>query len=135
MSNKSSIIIQTIKALRLARGYSQEELADRLSVDLKTYSNWETGKVQMTIEKINRIASALNVDPREIWDDTKWVSKPYKLNDNIVSEESVQYLKPVNTDVEQLQNEIMILKEQNLALTRAYNELFEKKRELSKVTP
>ncbi len=133
-------VLTKIREFRKSKGYSQEQLADLLNIEQKTYSNWERGRTDMTIQNLQKIALALNIDVKELWDESKWISKPAikqydppVSSENGVSEDSNPYLLSSKTNVAELQKEIMMLKEQNLALTRAYNELFEKKRESKSV--
>lgn len=67
-----------IKALRKAKGLSQEQMAEKLSVQQATYSSWETGKVDLTIGNIERIAAALEVDLKAIWDPDQFEKKDWK---------------------------------------------------------
>jgi transcriptional regulator with XRE-family HTH domain len=122
-------VLTKIREFRKLKGYSQEQLADLLKIEQKTYSNWERGRTDMTLQNLSRIATALEIDVKELWDDEKWISKPYKPGDKDIvatylNEDSPHYKEGLNSD---LKKDIEQLKEQNLALTRAYNELYEKK--------
>lgn len=55
------IFSDRIKALRLRRGLSQEQLADLLGVRKGTVGNWESGQNGATIGRIRKIAKKLNV--------------------------------------------------------------------------
>lgn len=48
-----------IRELRMAAGLSQQAVADRVGVAKMTISALETGKMQLTLEYMRRIASAL----------------------------------------------------------------------------
>ena len=123
-------IIAKIRSFRQNLGYSQQYMAEKVGVDIRTYGNWERGTNEITISNLKKIADVLNIELAEIWDQTKWVSKPFTQEDkHLILEETVApYYSKSNTDqTERLIREVEILKEQNLALTRAYNELFEKK--------
>lgn len=43
-------------------GYSQQYIADYLSVDRTTYTKYETGVSQMDYEKLAKLANLFNVD-------------------------------------------------------------------------
>ena len=60
------IISKNIKALRLERGWTQQEMADMLFVTRQTVSNWENGKALPDVETLLKIAEKLNVDVNEL---------------------------------------------------------------------
>ena len=55
-----------IKELRKARKVTQQDFASRLSVDVKTVSNWERGETTMSAEQLWNCAVALDSDPNTI---------------------------------------------------------------------
>lgn len=69
-----------IKRLREQRGYSQEVLAERIGVSLRTIRNWEAGRVPRKIEHYAMLAQALNCDV------TYLIDGPEKQAQNIVNE-------------------------------------------------
>lgn len=123
-------ILHNIKAIRNAKGLSQQVIAQRIGIDLRTYSNWERGVIELNLTNINKIATALEIDVKEIWDENKWVSKPFDRVKELAKadEPSVIGVIPEQCKkfVDILRNEVATLKEQNIALTRAYNDLFDK---------
>ena len=56
-----------VRAIRLQRGFSQEELAARSAVHQTYLSGVERGKRNATVLVLGRIASALAVDVRELF--------------------------------------------------------------------
>lgn len=52
---------EKIKIIRKARGYSQEELGDKVGVSRQTVSDWEKGKYDPTLESIRFLAQELEV--------------------------------------------------------------------------
>lgn len=60
------IISKNIKALRLERGWTQQEMADMLFVTRQTVSNWENGKALPDVETLLQIAEKLDVDVNEL---------------------------------------------------------------------
>lgn len=56
----------TLKAARVNRGITQEELADTLKVSKKTISSWESGKTVPKIDKIQPLCSTLGVEYNDI---------------------------------------------------------------------
>ena len=57
---------QTIKTLREAKGLTQAELADRLSVSSKTISKWETAKGLPDLSLLQPLSAALGVSVAEL---------------------------------------------------------------------
>lgn len=53
--------MQKIRDIRLQKGMTQQELADKLGVKQCTVSDYETGQVDLTLPKLVRIADALGV--------------------------------------------------------------------------
>lgn len=60
------IISKNIKALRLERGWTQQEMADMLFVTRQTVSNWENGKALPDVETLLQIAEKLDIDVNEL---------------------------------------------------------------------
>jgi len=52
-----------VRKLRLAKGWTLQELSDKSGVPLSTLSKLELGQSSLTYDKILRICSALDVDP------------------------------------------------------------------------
>lgn len=52
---------ERIKALRLAKGISQVDLAKRLGVTKQSVSNWENDNIQPSIEMLIKISRSLCV--------------------------------------------------------------------------
>lgn len=63
---------QNIYKLRIEMKLTQEDVADRLDVSRQTISNWESGSVSPTIDKVNELAKLYNVTIDELVD----VEKP-----------------------------------------------------------
>jgi transcriptional regulator with XRE-family HTH domain len=60
----------TIRALRKLRGFTQEDLAEKLGVSYQQVQKYENGETQLTIDRIHRIASALDVPVEELLSST-----------------------------------------------------------------
>jgi transcriptional regulator with XRE-family HTH domain len=56
----------TLKAARVNKGITQEELADTLKVSKKTISSWESGKTVPKIDKIQPLCAALEMEYNDI---------------------------------------------------------------------
>lgn len=67
MARKFRMLAEVIKQYRLIYNLTQQQIADRMGVDLQTYVRWETGKTKMTDEKIQLYAKALGINPNDIY--------------------------------------------------------------------
>ena len=56
-----------IKYLRLQKGFSQEKLAEAINIATTSLSYIETGRGFMTLDTLEKLAKALNVDLYEIF--------------------------------------------------------------------
>lgn len=136
-----------IKSIRVMRKLSQEKMAELLNIEQTTYSNWETGKIDLTLKNLERIAKALSVSIETLWDPKQFEDKDWKQKEVyfyqspgwVVSEPEIEALtKAASSDksmsaeackkiVDTLRERCRILEQQNLALTRSLNELFDTK--------
>ena len=57
---------RNLKKFRLAKGYSQEELAERCDLHRTYVSSVERGERNITVDNMEKLASALEVDIREL---------------------------------------------------------------------
>ena len=54
-----------LKQLRELKNFTQEYVAQQLGLSTRVYSKIETGETQLTINRLNEIATILGVDPIE----------------------------------------------------------------------
>lgn len=59
-------IKSTIKKLRIEKGLTQDELAEKLNVTRQAVSNWENGKTQPDIETLTKLAEIFDVSAEKI---------------------------------------------------------------------
>lgn len=52
---------ERLRTLRRARGYTQQDIADRLDYRASTVGNYETGKNEPSIKDLIKLANILNV--------------------------------------------------------------------------
>lgn len=52
---------QKLKELRKEKKLTQTELASKLNISQKLYSNWESGKAEPTLDNIIKLANILDV--------------------------------------------------------------------------
>lgn len=126
-------INRRIKDLRNKKGYSQEKMAELIGIEQATYSNWETGKIDLSLKMIKRVAKALEVDEKLIWDQNAFPARyPLPTDKPTVVEEPVMVyntntLEECRQTVANLRKEVQRLTNVNLALSRSLNTLFDKK--------
>lgn len=66
MKNKE--LVKRIKNLRIRKGFSQEELAGKSGLSLRTVQRIENGETEPRGDSLKRLAAAFNVTPDEILD-------------------------------------------------------------------
>lgn len=70
-----------IKEIRKKRGLSQEKLSELVDIEQNTLSYIETGNNFCTAETLEKIITALGVEPKELFD-----FGHYKDNDTLIAE-------------------------------------------------
>lgn len=63
------IVGQNVRRLRLARKWSQEDLAAAAKVDVRSVGGIERGTQNTTVSVLGKIAAALGGHPRDLFDD------------------------------------------------------------------
>lgn len=56
-----------IKRVRLRRGFSTQEVADRMNITLRTYQRFEAGRMASNLDLMHRFAKATDSDPHALW--------------------------------------------------------------------
>lgn len=58
---------ERLRQLRKQKQYTQEDLAKKLGISLRTYSKIESGETQLTLERLNEILEILGVTALEFF--------------------------------------------------------------------
>jgi transcriptional regulator with XRE-family HTH domain len=71
---------ENIKNFRTFRGFSQQEIADKLDKTKSVISNWERGANSPDVEACEKLCKILNVTPNELfgWDKNEEYEKQMK---------------------------------------------------------
>jgi transcriptional regulator with XRE-family HTH domain len=59
-------IYSTLRRLRIAKGWTQQQMADRLQIPVSRYGNLERGQAKITIERLREVASVFQVEIEKI---------------------------------------------------------------------
>ena len=59
-----------VAELRVARGWTQEQFAERARLDPRDFQKIEAGELPLTLRRLLRLANALEVDPQELLRDS-----------------------------------------------------------------
>ena len=76
-------LYEKIRKIRKARGFSQEELGNRLSekgISRQSISDWENGYTEPRLDNIRDLAKVLNVSYDSLLDDSLDLNDPRVLN-------------------------------------------------------
>lgn len=108
MSNKYFLFV---KKLRLERGFSQLEIADRLNISRSSYIAFEQGNRDLSLSEANELSKVFNISlediqagkistPEVVFEKNKNIKSPKKISDEVrerisVPEEKVEKFKKV----------------------------------------
>ncbi len=67
MDNIKELLGKKIRELRKAKKYTQEQLAEKVDIGTPNISYFETGKYSPSIETLEKIAKALDVEIYELY--------------------------------------------------------------------
>ena len=65
------IVGNNLRRLRIKSKKSQQEIADLLEIDRRTYINWENEEYDVKSEYIPKIAKIFDVDIKDLFQDSK----------------------------------------------------------------
>ena len=88
MKNRKELLGARIREIRKARGLTQEQLAEKVDVEQKHISRLEVGKNYPTIERLEKIADALQVPMVAFFDSTylESTSERAKILEDLIKE-------------------------------------------------
>jgi transcriptional regulator with XRE-family HTH domain len=104
-----------IRKLRELRNYSQEFMALRLGISQVAYSKIETGQTQMNLQRLEKIAETLEIDPFTLMSfDDKYIfnnHRPHNQGGNIVNHYHKEERQNLSLRVKKLEEKIYNLVE------------------------
>jgi len=112
---------EKIKFMRQLKHLKQEEIAEKLGMSVKGYSNIESGKTDLQMSRIEEIAEALNVDSLELlnfgeknvyYQTVKTIKSDYNQNNFISDPECKTQIEKLEFIIEQKDKEIALLEKQ-----------------------
>ena len=59
-------IHEKLRIIRMFKGYSQEEMAEKLSYSLSGYAKIERGEVELSVNKLENIAELMGIDLQKL---------------------------------------------------------------------
>ena len=62
-----------IRRVRLRKGITQNQIAEKIGISQPTYAQWENGKRKPKLETLKKIADALEVPVSTLYDDYEFV--------------------------------------------------------------
>lgn len=62
------LIGQTLKKIRIIRGFSQQELAEKSLVTFQQIQKYENGKNRVSVSRLHKILNKLEIEPAEFFD-------------------------------------------------------------------
>ncbi|MBC7413033.1 MAG: helix-turn-helix transcriptional regulator [Bacteroidia bacterium] len=77
-------IAEQIKRVRKEQGLSQQDLADKLSMNRVQYNRIETGKSDPTMNILQRIANVLEIDVVQFFEAKKNNSEVHSVNESLL---------------------------------------------------
>ena len=82
MKTTKELLGARIKELRKAKRLSQDELSEKINIDPKHLSRIEVGKSYPSLDTLERIANALNVEIKDLFE-FMHLSRSKELTDNV----------------------------------------------------
>lgn len=118
---------EKLKVMRLCKGWTQEELAEKLGWAVNTYAKIERGGADVKLDKLKQLADAIGVDPTDLLNGGEKTvfnfaehCTPHNVGHTILLTESqcVHDLEKAKLIIAQKEQEIGWLKEENQNLKK-----------------
>lgn len=61
--SSNEIVRNNIKYYRITKGFTQEKISELLSINEKSYSNLETGRYNISLDRLDEISNILELEP------------------------------------------------------------------------
>jgi transcriptional regulator with XRE-family HTH domain len=71
-----------LSKFRKNSGKTQQEIADELGVERRTYASWESGKTELKNSLVPKIAELFNIEIPELFNDEKNIEIKDSFNEN-----------------------------------------------------
>ena len=59
----NEIVRNNIKYYRITKGFTQEKISELLGINEKSYSNLETGRYNISLDRLDEISNILELEP------------------------------------------------------------------------
>ena len=69
---QADMVISYLRFARKARGYTEQQLAQKVGLKQNNYNKLESGETPLTVEQFFQIADALEFDAHELLDAALW---------------------------------------------------------------
>ena len=69
LNNKEKLkFIENLRAIRLSKKLTQKDVATALLLPISTYTNWELGRTEPSIQEIFRIIKFFEIEANDLFD-------------------------------------------------------------------
>lgn len=103
-----------LRNLRIQKGYSQSDMAEKMHISQSAYAKIESGKTNVDLERLDQIARILEVDWQEILsqsDTKRYYFRENKIQNAVVENLTIGLKEAYEKHIESLKKEIAYLKE------------------------
>ncbi len=108
-------VIKRIRELRIAKGWTQENLADELKIVHSSYSKIETGKTDPNVTRLLEIATVLNVPVTAFFGTEN--------ADNVLNDPKTPYANSNKDEIDKLSQLVQLLSQKIESLQTEISEL------------
>lgn len=116
IGDMKNLILDRIRAQRVLRGLSQQNMADELNLTLAGYSKIERGDTELTLTRLRQIATVLNIKVSVL------VREEEELNENAALSEGRTAYQTLPMELLRMSNDINALQRELAELQRKMND-------------